>query len=392
MIDDLGAAGAERSLAAMVAPYIRRGIQLDVTCLYERPGIHAELEADGARVFCVDGSGGRIGRIRRIRRLIAERRPDLIHTTLFEADLAGRLAGVAAGVPVVSSLVNSAYDIDQAAAPGIRIWKLRAAQLLDALTARRVVRFHAISSHVADLMAAKLRLPRDRVDVVPRGRDPGRLGTRDAGRRAAARAALGVADEVSLVVAAARHEYQKGLDVVIEAFPAVRASLPAAQLVIAGMAGNQTASLRAAAAQLEQGGTIRFLGARSDLPDLLCAADVFVVPSRWEGLGSVLLEAMALRAPIVASDLPPIREVVTDGIHARLSAPGEPAAFARAILATLADPGGSAARAEAAYDRFVSRFTAERIADQMAIFYQRALASAGRRGAAALSATASRRE
>ena len=83
------------------------------------PGIQAELAADGAGVFCVDGPGG-IGRIRRARALIAARRPEIVHTTLFEADITGRLAAAAAGVPVVSSLVSSAYDVEQAAAPGLR--------------------------------------------------------------------------------------------------------------------------------------------------------------------------------------------------------------------------------------------------------------------------------
>ena len=178
LIDDLDPAGAERSLAALVVPYRRRGIELDVACVWDVPGIQAELAADGAGVFCVDGPGGRIGRIRRARALIAARRPEIVHTTLFEADITGRLAAAAAGIPVVSSLVSSAYDVEQAAAPGLRPWKLRAAQLLDAVSARRVVRFHAISRHVADLMAAKLRIARDRVDVIPRGRDPERLGTR----------------------------------------------------------------------------------------------------------------------------------------------------------------------------------------------------------------------
>jgi glycosyltransferase involved in cell wall biosynthesis len=339
------------------------------------PGIQAELEADGASVFCVDGPGGRIGRIRRTRRLIAARRPDIVHTTLFEADITGRLAAVAAGVPVVSSLVNSAYDAEQAAAPGLRPWKLRAAQLLDAVTARRVVRFHAISRHVADLMAAKLRIPRDRVDVIPRGRDPGRLGTRDAARRVAARAGLGIPEGTPLVLAAARHEYQKGLDVLIEAFPAVLGSVPTARLVIAGRDGHQTVRLHAAADRLEAEGAVRFLGPRSDVPDLLCAADVFVVPSRWEGLGSVLLEAMALRAPIVASDLPPIREVVTDGESARLSPPGAPTALSAAIVATLADADRTASQATAARQRFLACFTIEHVADQMAAFYRRALGS-----------------
>jgi glycosyltransferase involved in cell wall biosynthesis len=375
VIDDLDPAGAERSLAALVAPYRRRGIELDVASLRDVPGIQAELEADGAGVFCVDGRGGRLGRIRRARRLIAARRPDIVHTTLFEADITGRLAGAAAGVPVVSSLVNSAYDAEQVAAPGLRPWKLRAAQLVDAVTARRVVRFHAISSHVADLMAAKLRIPRDRVDVIPRGRDPGRLGTPDPARRAAARAALGIAEGTPLVLAAARHEYQKGLDVLIDAVPAVLAEVPTARVVIAGRDGHQTQRLRAAARRLESQGVVRLLGARPDVPDLLCAADVFVVPSRWEGLGSVLLEAMALRAPIVASDLPPIREVLTDGETARLTPPGAPAGLSAAIVATLADAEAAAGQAAAAHQRFLACFTIEHVADQMVAFYRRVLAT-----------------
>ena len=83
------------------------------------------------------------------------------------------------------------------------------------------------------------------------------------------------------------------------------------------------------------------------MAELLCAADVFVVPSRWEGFGSVLLEAMALEAPIVASDLPAVREVVGDDSAALLVPPDRPDALAAAVTAALADPAGAARRAAA---------------------------------------------
>jgi glycosyltransferase involved in cell wall biosynthesis len=374
LIDSLAGGGAERSLAALAPAYRDRDLRLTVAYLHERPGVRAELEAAGAAVRSLDGPLGLAGAVARARRLVTDLRPDLVHTTLFEADLVGRVA--AGRVPVVTSLVNDAYGAVQADAPGLRRWKLGAARLLDAVSARRVARFHAISGHVADLMAARLRVPRDRIQVIPRGRDPAALGTRTPARRVAARAALGLAPDTPLVLAAARHEHQKGLDVLLAAFPAVVAAAPGARLAVAGRTGNQTPRLRAAAEGL--GPAVGLLGARGDVAELLCAADVFVVPSRWEGFGSVLLEAMALEAPIVASDLPAVREVVAHGDSALLVPPERPAELAEAVTATLADPAAAARRAARARERFLGEFTVDRVAEAMADCYRQALAATAR--------------
>ena len=88
-----------------------------------------------------------------------------------------------------------------------------------------------------------------------------------------------------------------------------------------------------------------FLGPRDDVPDLLCAADAVVIPSRWEGLSNVLIEAMALEAPVVASDLPTLEDAASDGETAILVPPADPARLAPAIVATLADPEAARRRA-----------------------------------------------
>jgi glycosyltransferase involved in cell wall biosynthesis len=374
VIDSLGPGGAERSLAAMAPFYAGQGIELDVAYLHDRPGLQAELARAGAGLFSLAGPGGRAGWVGRARRLIGARRPDLVHTTLFEADLAGRVAAGLARVPVVSSLVNVAYGTEQAATPGVGRWKVRGARLADALTARRVVRFHANASHVAEVMAPRLGVPRDRVEVIPRGRDPERLGARTPERRAGARAGLGVAEGAPLLLAVARHEHQKGLDVLVEALPAVLAGVPGTRLLVAGRDGNQTPLLRDRVARLALGDAVGFLGPRSDVAELLCAADVVVIPSRWEGLSSVLIEAMALRAPVVASDLPVFRDAVADGDTARLVPAGDPARLGDALTATLDDPAAAAARADRAYRRFLAHFTIGHVVDQMHAFYRRALA------------------
>lgn len=376
VIDSLVPGGAERSLAALAPAYRERGVTLDVAYLQDRPGVQADLESGGARVVCVAGPGGRARVVRRLLRLIRTVRPDLVHTTLAEANLAGRAAARLAGVPVVSSLVNVQYGEDQARGSRVPGWKLRAARLGDRSTARWVRRFHAITGFIADTMAGTLGVRRDRIDVVPRGRDARVMGARTPERRAAARTTIGVDDEQPLLLAVARQDRQKGLDILLKALPSIHAEAPGARLAMVGRDGNMSTELRGIVRETSLGESVDFLGTREDVLELMCAADVFVFPSRWEGLGSVLLEAMALEVPIVATDLPPVREVLGEGETSAVLLPAEdPQALAEAVVGTLRDRPAAAARARAARTRFLGSFTTDRVADGMLAFYGRALAS-----------------
>lgn len=377
VIDSLGMGGAERSLAAVAPFHIRRGMKLDVAYLVRRAGVERDLERAGAKLFRITRTS-RFGRVRELRFLARERGVDLIHTTLFEADIIGRLGGVTARLPVVSSLVNVSYGREYLADPGVAGWKMRSAQLVDAITGRGVVRWHAISAHVSDIMARRLRIPRDRIEVVPRGRDVETLGQRSEARREAARKGLGLSQEDRLIIAVARHETQKGLDVLIDALPGVRAELPYARVLVAGREGNQTGALQERAARLGLTDAVSFLGPRGDVADLLCAADAFAFPSRWEGLGTSLLEAMALEVPIVASDLPAVRETLGDDT-ALLVPKEQPHALASALTTALTDASSASSRSDRARRRFLAKFTAERVAEEMERFYERAL-GAHRRG------------
>jgi glycosyltransferase involved in cell wall biosynthesis len=373
VIDSLAAGGAERSLAALAPRYGERGVELEVAYLHDRPGIQDDLRDAGARLHSLAGPGGRPGWAVRARALIKRRRPDLVHTTLFEADVAGRTAGWLTGRPVVSSLVTVAYGPNQARQAGVRGWKLEGARRLDSTTARMVSRFHSVAGHVARTMGPRLRIPADRIDVIPRGRDPERLGRRTPDRRASVRASLGFGPAEPMVLAASRQEPQKGLDVLLEAFPRVLAEVPEARLLVAGREGNATEALRALVDRRGLAPSVRFLGGREDVADLMAACDVFVLPTRWEGLPGVILEAMALEAPIVASDLEAVREAVGDEGRAVLVPVDDPARLADAVVETLRRPAEAAARAGAARARFEDQFTIDRVADRMVGFYDRAL-------------------
>lgn len=371
VIDSLVPAGAERSLATMAPAVAARGVDLDVARLLDRPGLEAELRDQGITVHTVDGDGGRLGSARRLAQLIRASPPDLVHTTLFEADVAGRLAAARCRVPVVSSLVNTAYGPEHFEDPRLKGWRLRAAQATDAATARLARRLHAVSGYVADVMAQRLRYPRERIDVVHRGRDPVTLGLRTDARQAAARRRLGVGD-APLVVVLARHEYQKGLDVLMEAVPQVVREAPQAQVVVAGRQGAMTDALEKQIGELGLSGVVHLLGERNDVPELLCAAGCFVLCSRREGFPGSVVEAMALEAPVVVSDLPQTRDIVDESM-AHIVPVGDASTLAAAVVDVLGDPDAAARGAALARTRFEARFTTDRMVDGMIAFWERSL-------------------
>ncbi|HSA49105.1 MAG TPA: glycosyltransferase, partial [Yinghuangia sp.] len=104
------------------------------------------------------------------------------------------------------------------------------------------------------------------------------------------------------------------------------------------------------------------------------AADVFVLSSRWEGLGSVVIEAMGCGTPVVATSLPPVREIVGSAECATLVPPEDAAALADALIDALTDRASAEDKAAAASARFMDTFTVDRVCDRMVDFYARALA------------------
>jgi glycosyltransferase involved in cell wall biosynthesis len=374
LIESLTRSGAEQSLAAILPALSARDVDSEVGYLFERHGLRDELIASGYVLHSLSAlPRNRLAYVRGVAQLISQTKPDLVHTTLFETDVAGRIAGRVRGVPVVSSLVNTAYGPNERAAlEGVPGWRISAAQFLDGATAPLASRLHAVTPYVADVMSHRLRIPRNKIEVIPRGRDPETLGTYSLARRQEVRARLGVAESTPLVLAAARMEAQKGLDVLLRALPQVVATVPDVRLLVAGREGSQTPELNRLIGQLGLDDSVTLLGMRDDVPDLMVAADVFAFPSRWEGAGGTLIEAMALGCPIVSSDLETLSELVDDST-ARLTPVARPDLLAESIVAVLDDPAEAEVRADLARERFASTYTIDAAADQMVQFYARAV-------------------
>jgi glycosyltransferase involved in cell wall biosynthesis len=381
VIDSLGASGAEHSTATMMPLLRARGHEIAAATLYDAGyGDEERIRGDGFDVRPLN-SRRFIGRVRELRSRIKSDRPDVVHTALFASDMVGRCAGWGTDAKVVSSLVNTTYDVARNIDPNVRRWKLRIVQMLDSITGRLMVdRFHAVSPGVADVNALDLHVPRSRIDVVQRGRSRDRLGEWSAERRDAVRASLGVAPSTSVILAVGRQEHQKAHVDLISAIPFLSLKVADQKVLIAGREGNASGLLAAAlAADPASARVVDLLGHRQDVPDLLCAADVLVIPSLYEGTAGVALEAMALRCPVVCTDLAGVRGVLVDGQNAVLVPISDAEALASALAQILTDVElADRLRAVGVAD-FERRFSVDVAADAMASFYEDVLAS-GRGG------------
>jgi glycosyltransferase involved in cell wall biosynthesis len=193
----------------------------------------------------------------------------------------------------------------------------------------------AVSADVASRLAT--RSGRDRVTVVG-AFGPPPTPTRTA---AATRDALGIPSAVPLVVCVARLHPQKGLDVLIDAMVDVGLTAPDARLVIAGE-GPLAGELAARAMATGVGDRIQ-ITPPGNPADALAAADVVAIPSRWESGPLVLVEAMLLARPVIATPVGMVPDFVTEGETGWLVPVGDASALAGAILNVLADPTRAAA-------------------------------------------------
>jgi glycosyltransferase involved in cell wall biosynthesis len=155
----------------------------------------------------------------------------------------------------------------------------------------------------------------------------------------------------------------------------LRERIPRIVLLLAGREGHASDELRPLHEELGLEGSVRFLGHREDVPDLLAAADLFVFPSLYEGMGGAVIEAMALGLPVVASDIPAMREVLEPGENALLVTPSDPAALADGVERLLADPVRLKRYAQRSRSRFEERFTSDRVVDRMVALYQAVVAA-----------------
>lgn len=313
--DCLLAAGAAQSEPAVVEAARARGCRVElIPALVREPAPLRDLRALVALVT-------------RFRR----HRPDLVHTHTSKAGVVGRLAALIARVPLI---VHTPHGHVFYAYYG-RAWTAAFVRL-ERAAARFTDRIVVLTERGAEEhLARQIGRPEQYV-AIPSGVDTARLRAR-APARAAARAALGLPAAAPIVAGVGRLVPVKGFDVLVEALPALGAAVPGALVLLVG-AGPDRAALEARARALGAGDRLRVTGARDDVVPWIAAADVLAAPSRNEGMGRVLIEAMALGVPVVGTRVGGIPAVLAGGECGALVPPDDPRGLAAALADLLGDP------------------------------------------------------
>ena len=344
VIESLGRGGAERLLVTTHAALDRARFRPSVAALGPPYDLAPELEAMGVTVHRLDTAGPRdLARaVLRLRRVVRKERPELVHTHLFAANVAGRLASPGRA-RVITTLHNPDYGYEDNETLRFRVRKA-----LDRWSGRRNRLFIAVSEAVrADY---QMHMGFEPIRVLPNYLDVTALrGRVDAVDRARERLRLGVQEDQLLALHVGRFHRQKGQDVLLDAFAAAHVEDPRLRLCLVGE-GAELPAARARAEELGLGDAVFFAGAVADPAPLLAAADLFVFPSRWEAFGIALLEAMAAGLPVVASRTGGIVEIVSDATGL-LVPPEHVTALTTAMLALARDPAERARLAAAAAQR-----------------------------------------
>lgn len=313
LVTDLQRGGTPLRLARLARGLAAEGLEVHVGCLAPPGPVSADLDRAGIATFsCYARHARDWDTLKRLIRRMRSIRPHLIHATLTHANVAARLAGVATRVPVLTSTATIELE---------RRWHRWAELLTSPLDRGHIVNSQTLAGHVA----RAFRISERRIHVVP----PSIEIVASASDRAASREALAIPEHEFVVLWAGRFDPVKRIELVVKCAEIM--GVAATRFLLAGdgphrLAIEQTLRLSSAAR------SVHLLGWRDDLPALMSAADAFLFPSLTEGMPNAVLQAMAAGLPVVASDVPTLRELSGDEHRLILVAGAEPKPFADVLM------------------------------------------------------------
>ena len=317
--------GAERLLVALAKKIPKDKYDITIGCI-TRKGLWAtELEACGIKVVSLNKKVGFDPTLLpKICRLIKNEDPDLINTHLWTADLWGRLG---AFITNKSPVIVTEQNVD--------VWKKWYHRILDWLLFLKTDYVICVSNEVARFYKEAFHIPSRKIRMIPNAIDLARF---DIGRQEGSlRNKLRLDKSKFIFVCAARLHPQKAHEVLIRSAAMLQAQGEKNFEILIVGEGERRGSLEQMVAKLGLSNYIKFLGLREDIPEIFLASNAFILSSDYEGLPLTILEAMAARLPIIATDVGGNSQVVIDGKTGFLVPPRKPEALASAMFKIMKD-------------------------------------------------------
>ena len=344
-----------------LADGLRQQYDITLGCIQHGQGeqLLARAAALGVETLPLDGRGRRTDpEIERLRRWLRASRVDVfhVHAGIGWEGHTSIYAAREAGVPVI---VRTEHLPDMIRKPAERASHQRLINAVDGLIC--VSQGAARSMRRAGVPPAKISVVRN--GVLPAPEHSGLIPMLSE---------LNLPAGAKLVLTVARFVEQKGHHFLLQAMPTILAACPTAQFLWVGE-GPLQEELQHEVQERGLESAVRFLGQRDDVPALLAASDLVVLPSLFEGLPLIILEAMAAGRPVVATWTSGIDEAVLDGTTGRLVPPGNPQELAAGVVETLGSPELAARWGAAGRERWCREFTAIRMVRQTAAIYENLL-------------------
>lgn len=356
IIPTLDRAGAEKQMVLLARGLPRDRFAVEVAALTRLGPYADELRAAEIPVvsFAKRHKADPLA-LTRLTRWLKRGRFDIVHTWIFAANAYGRVAARWAKVPVV---VTSEMAVDLWKSS----WELAVDRRLAAWTDAVVGNSDAVVDFYrrAGLPESKLKRIYSGIEV------DAPLPPAD---RAGVRAELGLDPEAPLLIFAGRLAPQKGVGDLIRALDVLGHIIPDMSTAILGE-GPLRSELEEMVRGMERTDMIRFLGHRADATRFLASADALVLPSLYEGLPNVVLEAMRLGTPVVATAAPGTTELVEDRVTGLLVPIGDPSELTRALREILRDRDLARRLAETARARILTEFRADTMIARFAELYE----------------------
>jgi len=347
LIEGLNLGGAETKLMELVAHMDRDRFETVACSLGMGDRIREEFEKLNVEFITMPRQRRiDLGLIFKVAKLIRDRQIDVVMTTLFYADVLGALAGK-------FSKPKAVFSWETISAPE---WLLAHRLLAYRFAMRYCDRVISVSHATAKWLVEKRGVPAKKVVVIPYGVN---LNLYSAGENPGLRKKLGIQPEARVVGVVARLHPQKGHRYLIEAAQSIVARHPKAKFVIVGD-GELRPVLEKMVRERGLADSFMFLGFRKDVKDLMRMFDVFCLPSLYEGLPNVVLEAMATAKPVVATAVDGTPEVMVNHETGYLVPPAEPQALAEKISSLVEDPGRAREFGKKGEQRVKAEFSLEK--------------------------------
>ncbi len=329
VFDNMEFGGGERVFAQIINRLSGKKYKIMVACLPTGAFIE-KIKGSGVQIKSVDMRNRfNPGVILRLAGLMKRERVDIVHSQGARADFFARIAAKLAGVPFIVSTVPMPVE-------GFDVNPIRKFiyMIFNRFSERFVDRFMVVSDALEKMMIEEHRIEPQRVVKIYNGIEKDEYCISDdeiVRGRSNFRIKADIGEDVAVVGVIGRLVWQKGFEYFIEAIPGVLKEFKEAKFLLIGE-GELEDKLKVKSKKIKLKDKVIFTGFRNDIKDIMASVDVFVMPSLREGLPVVLLEAMAMKKPIVAANIEGIMEVLENGVSGLLVPPRDTKALTEAIV------------------------------------------------------------